>query len=336
MKVVFAGTPEFAANALRTIYQAGHSIELILTQPDRPAGRGMQLQASPVKKYALEKNILCLQPESLNAQNIDTHKKSQALAALNVLSELDFDVMVVVAYGLLLPKEVLDLANDKQRFGCYNIHASLLPRWRGAAPIQRAIEAGDSKTGVAIMLMDAGLDTGDVVTSEAIEILPTDTTSSLQDRLAVLGANLIVQCLSECAKGGRPKASPQPKDGVTYAQKIKKAEGAIDWSRSAKQLDQQIRALNPSPGANTVYKGETLKIWFSQAYSPSENANLLLPGTVLGKSDAGMLVQCGNGILEVLQIQKPGGKKVAALAWLGEEQTKQKEIRFDALLANLT
>ncbi len=242
MKVIFAGTPEFAAQALKAIVEAGHEVPLVLTQPDRPSGRGMALQPSAVKKLALEKGIEVFQPLSL--KDVAAQQKIAALGA---------EVMVVAAYGLILPQAVLDLP----RFGCLNIHASLLPRWRGAAPIQRALLAGDAETGVCIMQMEAGLDTGPVLLRGAFPIVEEDTTASLHDRLAELGAQLIVEALGKLPL----KASVQPDAGVTYAHKIEKAEAVIDWRRSAVELDRHIRAFNPFPGAQALLGGQTVKLW---------------------------------------------------------------------------
>jgi methionyl-tRNA formyltransferase len=244
MKIVFAGTPEFAAQAMRAIESAGHQIVLALTQPDRRAGRGMHLQASPVKTFALEKNIPVLQPATLRLQHADLEKRTTAQEAYQYLSHLDFDAMVVVAYGLILPQEILDLASQNGRHGCFNIHASLLPRWRGAAPIQRAIESGDVKTGVSIMQMDVGLDTGDTVLVQALDISPQETSATLHDRLADLGSDLVVSVLNALDQDHETKRMPQAQDGITYAEKILKSEAEIDWSLSAGEIDRRIRFLN--------------------------------------------------------------------------------------------
>ncbi|MEY4059389.1 MAG: hypothetical protein RL551_628, partial [Pseudomonadota bacterium] len=229
MKIVFAGTPEFAAQAMRAIEKAGHQIVLALTQPDRRAGRGMHLQASPVKLFAQEKNIPVLQPASLKQSHPDLQKQAAALEAYQYLSGIDFDAMVVVAYGLILPQDVLDIASRNGRYGCFNIHASLLPRWRGAAPIQRAIESGDACTGVSIMQMDAGLDTGDTVLVGDLKIASDETSATLHDRLAKLGAELMVKVLNDLDKDVVIARTPQPSIGITYAEKILKNEAEIDW-----------------------------------------------------------------------------------------------------------
>ena len=242
MRLIFAGTPEFAAQALQAIVVAGHDVALVLTQPDRPAGRGMTLQPSAVKKVALEHGIEVFQP--LTLKDTEAQAKIAAIGA---------EVMVVAAYGLILPQAVLDMP----RFGCINIHGSLLPRWRGAAPIQRALLAGDTKTGVCIMQMEAGLDTGPVLLRGAFAIEATDTTATLHDRLAGLGARLIVEALGKLPL----PTEPQPTEGITYAHKIEKAEALIDWTKSAAELDRHIRAFNPFPGAQAVLGGQTVKFW---------------------------------------------------------------------------
>ena len=292
MKLIFAGTPEFAAQALAAINDAGHEIALVLTQPDRPAGRGMALQPSPVKKLALERNIEVFQPLSL--------KDSEAQARL---AALHADVMVVAAYGLILPQAVLDLP----RFGCLNIHASLLPRWRGAAPIQRALLAGDAETGVCIMQMEAGLDTGPVMLRRAFPIEATDTTASLHDRLATLGADLIVEALAALPMA----AEVQAVDGVNYAHKIEKSEAVVDWRKSAGELDRHLRAFNPFPGAQAMFKGQTIKLW--QAVPVSAQGKI---GQVLAVDRNKIVVACGEGALAISELQKAGGKRVPVQQFL--------------------
>lgn len=317
MKVIFAGTPEFAAQTLRSIICAGHEVVSVLTQPDRPAGRGMHIQASPVKILAQEKNIPILQPSSLNTMASDSAKQLEARSVLAQLDQLQFDVVVVVAYGLILPPAFLQMSERNGRFGCFNIHASLLPRWRGAAPIQRAIEAGDAKTGVAIMKMDAGLDTGPVLISEELGIGPEETSWSLHDRLAQLGADLIVRALKIIESGSEYAFKPQGTGGITYANKILKSEAAIDWHRTASEIDRKVRAFNPFPGAATRLQGEPIKIWKTRL--PSDDFRPLgaqfAPGYVVGDTAAGVLVQCQDQCLEVLEVQKAGGKKISARAW---------------------
>ena len=311
MKIVFAGTPEFAAQAMRAIHDAGHEIVMALTQPDRRAGRGMHLQASPVKEFALEKGIPVLQPETLKRNSVDPQKKIQAQEVYDRLAQTDFDAMVVVAYGLILPQEILDIAERPGRHGSFNIHASLLPRWRGAAPIQRAIESGDQKTGVCIMQMDAGLDTGDTVLVEGLEIAAAETSASLHDRLAELGAKLIVNVLTELSGGKKLIRTPQSNVGVCYAEKILKVEAEIDWSQDATQIDAQIRAFNPFPGATSSLSGMAVKLWNSRAVKDTSGRSAE-PGKVLGFSEHGVHIQCGSGVVEVLEMQKPGGKRMNA------------------------
>ena len=256
MRIIFAGTPDFARVALERLLQAGFEVPLVLTQPDRPAGRGMKLQASPVKQCALAHGIRVEQPRSLR---LDGKYPDEAAAARQALLDARADVMVVAAYGLILPQWVLDLPSK----GCLNIHASILPRWRGAAPIHRAIEAGDAETGVTIMQMDAGLDTGDMCLLERLPIALTDTTASLHDKLADLGGRLIVEALEMSACGGLPR-TPQPVEGVTYAHKIEKAESWMDWTLPAVELDRRLRAFNPFPGGATQMGDEVIKLWTAQ------------------------------------------------------------------------
>ena len=295
MKVIFAGTPDFAAQALRAIAAAGFEILLVLTQPDRPKGRGMQLQASPVKQAALELGLAIAQPASLR------HEEAQAL-----LRAQNADVMVVAAYGLILPQAVL----DTPAHGCLNIHASLLPRWRGAAPIQRAIEAGDTETGVCIMQMDAGLDTGAVVSTHHYAIKNTDTATDVHDALAVLGAHAIVADLQQLQQTGRLNATPQPPAGITYAQKLSKEEAKIDWNESALVIERKIRAFNPVPGAWVEYQNQPLKIWRAEAVAQSGRA-----GEVLAISSDGLIVACGEGALNITELQPAGSKRMPVAAF---------------------
>lgn len=328
MKIVFAGTPVFAAQAMHAIEMAGHEIVLVLTQPDRRAGRGMQIQASPVKIAALEKNIPVLQPETLKRNIVDPQKKVQANEAYDCLSQLNFDAMVVVAYGLILPQDILDIAERKGRHGCFNIHASLLPRWRGAAPIARAIESGDSKTGVSIMRMDAGLDTGDVVLVGEISIDTDETSAILHDRLAVLGGELMVEVLTLLDQNQTLNRMPQPVNGITYAEKILKTEAQIDWSLSAAKIDQRIRAFNPFPGATSTLNKEVYKFWKSTLPKGLLLNKTGAPGEVLGFDGDHVYIQCGQGIIEVDEMQKPGGKKTSASACLQPAHLQEKILRF--------
>ena len=292
MKLIFAGTPEFAARALQAIVAAGHDVALVLTQPDRPAGRGMSLQPSAVKKVALEHGIEVFQPAGL--------KDAEAQARVAAVGA---EVMVVAAYGLILPQSVLDMP----RHGCINIHASLLPRWRGAAPIQRALLAGDTETGVCIMQMEAGLDTGPVLLRGCLPIASDETAASLHDRLAHLGATLIVDALVRLPLTG----VPQPAEGVTYAHKIEKSEALIDWRRSAAALDRHIRAFNPFPGAQAQYSGQTVKLWHAVPLAAQGE-----PGCILAVNREAVVIACGEGALAVSELQKAGGKRLPAHQFL--------------------
>ncbi len=307
MKVVFAGTPEFARVALARLLAAGFEVPLVLTQPDRPAGRGMKLQASPVKQCALDHAIPVSQPHSLR---LDGKYPEEAAAAREALLAAAPDVMVVAAYGLILPQWVLDLPTK----GCLNIHASLLPRWRGAAPIHRAIEAGDAETGVTIMQMDIGLDTGDMCLIERTPIKATDTTASLHDTLADLGGRMVVEALEMVACGGLPR-TPQPTEGVTYAHKIEKAESTVNWADSAAQIDRRIRAFNPFPAASTRMGDEIVKLWACEIDS-NVWATDVREGQILAVSDAGVTVACGQGALRLTELQRPGGKRLKAADFL--------------------
>ncbi|MDP3231071.1 MAG: methionyl-tRNA formyltransferase [Acidovorax sp.] len=307
MRVIFAGTPEFARVALQRLLDAGFTVPLVLTQPDRPAGRGMKLQASPVKQGALDHGITVAQPRSLR---LDGKYPDDAAAAREALLAAQADVMVVAAYGLILPQWVLDLPPN----GCLNIHASLLPRWRGAAPIHRAIEAGDAETGVTIMQMDAGLDTGAMLLMERIAIAPTDTTALLHDHLATLGGRMIVEALELVACGGLT-ATPQPSEGVTYAHKIEKAESAIDWSLPAAAISQRIRAFDPFPGTTTDVGGETIKIWSCEIDSNQRFTDKRY-GHILSIDGPGITVACGQGALRLTTLQRAGGKRLPAADFL--------------------
>jgi len=307
LRVAFAGTPEFAAVALDAILAAGHTVPLVLTQPDRPAGRGMKLQASPVKQLAQQHGIAVAQPHSLK---LDGRYPDEAAAAREALQAAQADVMVVAAYGLILPQWTLSLP----RLGCLNIHGSLLPRWRGAAPIHRAIEAGDAETGITIMQMDAGLDTGDMLLIAREAIGPDDTTAALHDRLAALGGRCIVEALAQAA-AGTLQATPQPPEGVNYAHKIEKAEAAIDWSQAADAIERRVRAFDPFPGATfalpTDKGAEVVKLWRASVVPGAGQA-----GEVLHAQGETLVVACGTGALALHTLQRPGGKRVAAREFL--------------------
>ncbi|MFP5466117.1 MAG: methionyl-tRNA formyltransferase [Gammaproteobacteria bacterium] len=305
MRVIYAGTPEFARVALERLLAAGFEVPLVLTQPDRPAGRGMKLQASPVKQLAQAHGIAVAQPRSLR---LNGRYPQDAAGARQAIEAARADVMVVAAYGLILPAWVL----QAPRLGCLNIHASLLPRWRGAAPIHRAIEAGDAETGVTIMQMDEGLDTGDMLLAGRLAIDAGDTTASLHDRLADLGGKLIVEALELTASGGLTR-TVQPAEGVTYAHKIEKAEGAIDWTLPAGVIGRRVRAFNPFPGASTAMRGEAVKVW-SARVEPAAAAGL--PGQVLSVGPEGIRVATGEGVLVLLELQRAGGKRLPTAEFL--------------------
>lgn len=312
MRVVFAGTPEFAAVALDALLRAGFTVPLVLTQPDRPAGRGMKLQASAVKQRALAAGLPMAQPQGLK---LDGKYAADAEAAREALIAADADVMVVAAYGLILPQWVL----DTPRRGCLNIHASLLPRWRGAAPIHRAIEAGDAETGVTIMQMDAGLDTGAMCLVAREPIGPADSTATLHDRLAALGGRLIVEALELAACGGLTQ-TPQPAEGVTYAHKIEKAESTIAWTQPAAVIERRLRAFDPFPGGVATLAGEAVKVWRAEVV-PGQGA----PGEVIAP---GPVVACGEGALRLTELQRAGGKRGPAAAFLQARPVAVGE-RFD-------
>ncbi|QVQ25781.1 methionyl-tRNA formyltransferase [Achromobacter deleyi] len=300
MRIVFAGTPEFARIAFDALRAAGHDIPLVMTQPDRPAGRGLKLTPSPVKQAALDAGIEVAQPRSLR---LDGRYPEEAAEARALLESVAPDVMVVAAYGLILPQWVLDLP----RLGCLNIHASLLPRWRGAAPIQRAIEAGDDRTGVTIMQMDQGLDTGDMLLERVVPITGETNAAELHDALALAGGEAIVEALDALARG---ELTPrrQPEDGVTYAAKLDKAEAALDCTQPAELLARRVRAFNPVPGASIRLPGlpDAVKVWRAQALDESTAA---APGSVLRADGAGIDIATGRGVLRLLELQKAGGKR---------------------------
>ena len=307
MKLIFAGTPEFARVALARLHAAGHEIVLVLSQPDRPAGRGMKLQASAVKQFALDHGIPVAQPRSLR---LDGKYPEEAAAARAAIDAAQADAMVVAAYGLILPQWVL----DAPPLGCFNIHASLLPRWRGAAPIHRAIEAGDVQTGVTIMQMDAGLDTGDMLLVEKLPITPKDTTATLHDQLADLGGQMMVDALQLAARQGL-KPVPQPAQGISYAHKIEKHEAAIDWAQPAQLIGQRIRAFNPFPGASATLNGETFKVWTAglQAGTPPVGSD---HGSILAVAPEGIAVAAMNSIVMITELQRPGGKRLGVADFL--------------------
>ena len=294
LRIVFAGTPEFSVPALRALTQNAFRPLRVLSQPDRRAGRGRTLQASPVKRAALSAGIALDQPQRLDDPGLQQR-----------LQSLLPDLMVVVAYGLILPPAILELP----RYGCWNIHASLLPRWRGAAPIQRAIEAGDPQTGVCIMQMDQGLDTGAVLARQAIPVQPDDTGATLHDRLAVLGADLLLHCVRQRAAGVAPVAVEQPATGVTYAPKLDKQEAALDWQQSAGTLERQVRAFNPWPVSWCLIGTDRVRIWSARVVPGAGGA---IPGTVLAAGPAGIDIATADGTLRLLELQRPGGRRIRA------------------------
>jgi methionyl-tRNA formyltransferase len=307
MKIIFAGTPEFAVPALAALIKAGHEIVMVLTQPDRPAGRGMQLKASPVKQLAQQHDLKVFQPESLKPEDVQA-----------AIQSCDSDVMIVAAYGLIIPTAVLNMP----KMGCYNIHASLLPRWRGAAPIHRSILAGDIETGVTIMEVVPALDAGAMVSKGVLPILDTDTTQSLHDALSQMGADLMVQAMQKLAQQGRLEATPQDEALVTYAHKLEKSESVMDWHKSAIELSRQIRAFNPFPVATAKFRGETCRIWFAThlAGKAKEGEIVALDNTIT--------VGCGEGLLQLAELQMPGGKRQSAQQFIQGHHVKLGE-RFE-------
>jgi len=295
MKLIFAGTPEFAVPALTALMEAGHHVALVLTQPDRPAGRGMKLKASPVKELALSRQLPVFQPGTL---------KDEATQA-RIASE-QADAMIVAAYGLIIPRTVLQMP----RFGCFNIHASLLPRWRGAAPIQRAILAGDTETGVTIMEVLPALDAGAMLLRGAVPISEDDTAQSLHDSLAQIGARLMVETMSQLVAQGKLVGEAQDETRVTYAAKLTKAEAVLDWATSAQQLSRKVRAFNPFPVAQSILHGEICRIWMAHAIDGKAE-----PGRIVDVSN-GIVVGCGHGLLRIEELQMPGGKRLGAKQFL--------------------
>ena len=293
LKIIFAGTPDFAVPALAALIEAGYDVKLVLTQPDRPSGRGMKLKASPVKELATQHQIEIFQPETLKDVDVQSH-----------IADVNADVMIVAAYGLIIPTNVLEMP----RFGCYNIHASLLPRWRGAAPIHRSLLAGDAETGVTIMEVVPALDAGAMVSKGVLAIGERDTTQSLHDELAKMGADLMVDAMRQLAESGGLSSVQQDDSLVTYAAKLQKAEASIDWSNSADLISRQVRAFNPFPVAHAMLNGEVCRIWMATSASDFVNEK---PGIVLEVGSA-IKVACGSGVLTIEELQLPGGKRLKA------------------------
>ena len=295
MKIIFAGTPEFAVPALAALIAAGHEIVMVLTQPDRPAGRGMKIKASPVKTLAMQHQLNVFQPVSLKDLTVQAR-----------IAELNADVMIVAAYGLIIPTATLSAS----RYGCYNIHASLLPRWRGAAPIHRALLAGDAKTGVTIMEVVPALDAGAMVSQSVVPITEVDTTQSLHDALSAMGAELMVAAMTTLEKTGLLVATPQNEALVTYAHKLEKSEAAINWQKTAVDISRQVRGFNPFPIAQTMLKGDVCRIWMATARLG--NAGI---GEIVSVQD-GITVGCGEGLLHITELQAPGGKRLHSQAFV--------------------
>jgi methionyl-tRNA formyltransferase len=307
LRLIFAGTPEFARIALAQLQAAGHEIALVLSQPDRPAGRGLKLQASAVKQFAIDHAMPVAQPRSLR---LDGKFAEDAIAAREAMLAAKADAMVVAAYGLILPQWVLDLP----RLGCFNIHGSLLPRWRGAAPIHRAIEAGDAQTGITIMQMDAGLDTGDMLLVAAVPIDAADTTATLNDTLAELGGRLMVDALALAERGALVPVK-QDEVGVTYAHKIDKSEAAVDWTQSADVIVRRVRAFNPFPAASASLNGETLKVWSAQVDTGLPPGDVDF-GQIVAVTTEGIAVAAMNSIVVLTSMQRPGGKRLGVADFL--------------------
>ncbi len=316
MKIIFAGTPEFAVPALKALIEAGLEIGMVLTQPDRRAGRGMQLKASPIKQLALQHNLSVFQPESLKP--IDVQAK---IASVNA------DVMIVAAYGLIIPTVVLNLFSlQNKKLGCYNIHASLLPRWRGAAPIHRALLAGDAETGVTMMEVVPALDAGNMISKGVVNITDADTTQTLHDKLSQQGADLMLQAMHDLAANGSLPSEAQQENLVTYAHKLEKAEAAIDWQKSAVEISRQVRAFNPFPVATAQFRGETCRIWFASALQQQTNAKageiIALPHAL----GANIHAACGDAVLIISELQMPGGKRQTAQQFAQGQHVKLGEI----------
>lgn len=305
LKIIFAGTPDFAVPALAAIIEAGHDVVMVLTQPDRPSGRGMKLTPSPVKQLAVQHQLHVFQPETL---------KIDAVQA--AIEAVQADVMIVAAYGLIIPTSVLNMP----RFGCLNVHASLLPRWRGAAPIQRALLAGDAETGVTIMEVVPALDAGDMVTKGIVPITARDTAQTLHDALAAQGAQLMVDALHTLMKVGKLEATPQDASLVTYAEKLQKSEAAIDWDRPAALLSRQVRAFNPFPVAQTTWQGEVCRLWMATDDSDASVTGYI-PGTIVRVGDT-IDVACAEGILQIESLQLPGGKRLQAKEFIAGRGVK--------------
>jgi methionyl-tRNA formyltransferase len=312
MKIIFAGTPEFAVPALQALIDAGFELVMVLTQPDRPAGRGMKLHASPVKQLAWHHHLNVYQPESLKPAEVQAQ-----------IAAVDADVMIVAAYGLIIPTTVLNMFGfENKKLGCYNIHASLLPRWRGAAPIHRALLAGDTETGVTIMEVVPALDAGAMICKAVVRITDSDTTQTLHDKLAKIGADLMLTAMHDLAKDGVLPSEPQDESLVTYAHKLEKSESKIDWQKSAVEISRQVRAFNPFPVATAQFRGETCRIWFASAINEKTHESA---GKITAL-DTSIHAACGDGVLQVIELQMPGGKRQTAQQFIQGQHVKIGEI----------
>ena len=305
MKIIFAGTPEFAVPALEALIKAGHDIVMVLTQPDRPAGRGMKLRASPIKQLALMHQLNIFQPESLKPEDVQAK-----------IAAMQSDAMVVAAYGLIIPTAVLGMP----KLGCYNIHGSLLPRWRGAAPIHRAILAGDQETGVTIMEVVPKLDAGAMISRARIPISDMDTTQSLHDAISQEGAQLMVNAMQTLQEQGSLPSEQQDESLVTYAHKVEKSESVLDWQKTATELSRQVRAFNPFPVATAKFRGEVCRIWLARAVEGQAGS-----GEVYAL-DSAIQVGCGEGLLEILELQMPGARRQTAQQFVQGHHVKIHEI----------
>jgi len=320
LKIIFAGTPEFAAIILNALEKSNHLVIAVMTQPDRASGRGLKVLPSLVKQKALQMKIPILQPTSLK---LDGTFANEALSTQKQIESLDFDVLIVAAYGLILPKWLLSFVETKNALGCINVHASLLPRWRGAAPIHRAIWAGDEQTGTCIMKMAQGLDTGAIIAKETMQIQSLDTTGTLHDRLASQGARVLLEVLDKLANQEKFDLMEQDEAGITYAEKIKKEEARIEWSQDANKIDRQIRALNPSPGAFTTLNQEIIKIWMSENISHRwKNNQISQPGEILEVDEFGISVAGNQGVVRLLEVQRAGSKRISASQFVKNMQLK--------------
>ena len=316
MNIIFAGTPEFAVPALKALIEAGFKISMVLTQPDRPAGRGMQLKASPVKQLALQHNLNIYQPESLKPAEVQVH-----------IANINADVMIVAAYGLIIPTVVLNMFSpSNKKLGCYNIHASLLPRWRGAAPIHRALLAGDAETGVTIMEVVPALDAGNMISKSYLPITDVDTTQTLHDKLSKGGADLMLQAMRDLIANGKLPSEPQDENLVTYAHKLEKSESAINWSNSAFEISRQVRAFNPFPVATAQFRGETCRLWFATALKQQTNAKLGEIVQIEPGLQGSIHAVCGQDVLIITELQMPGGKRQTAQQFIQGQHVKVGEI----------